>query len=126
VNIAQIGATEVGSTLHQNWGVYLLVPLKIELNWHEPEFNAALVDHYLLLISELHPTTDVPIAETELRVETVNKNARITLLEPGTSRFRSDADGFEPFTKCGLCRIFGESNCPGNGGDPAAAEEKCK
>lgn len=57
------------------------------LSWEEPEFNAPLVDHYLLLIYELETGSKLPDLETELRIETVNKNARITL-EPGTRKLK--------------------------------------
>jgi hypothetical protein len=43
------------------------------------------VNNYLIIIYEMEATSDIPNFETKLRVETVRKNARITLLEPGTS-----------------------------------------
>uniref|UniRef100_A0A915MG56 Fibronectin type-III domain-containing protein n=1 Tax=Meloidogyne javanica TaxID=6303 RepID=A0A915MG56_MELJA len=55
-----------------------------ELSWQEPEHNAKLVDHYLLYIYELETGSEKADLSTELRIETVSKEARINQLEPGT------------------------------------------
>nr|CAD2165398.1 unnamed protein product [Meloidogyne enterolobii] len=55
-----------------------------ELSWQEPEHNAKIVDHYLLYIYELETGSEKADLSTELRIETVSKEARINQLEPGT------------------------------------------
>jgi len=56
------------------------------LSWQEPEHNAKIVDHYLLYIYELETGSEKADLSTELRIETVSKEARINQLEPGTRK----------------------------------------
>uniref|UniRef100_A0A1I8BNQ0 Fibronectin type-III domain-containing protein n=1 Tax=Meloidogyne hapla TaxID=6305 RepID=A0A1I8BNQ0_MELHA len=55
-----------------------------ELSWQEPEHNSKLVDHYLIYIYELETSSEKADLSTELRIETMAKEARINQLEPGT------------------------------------------
>ena len=55
------------------------------MSWQEPEHNAKLVDHYLLYLYELETGTERADPATELRIETMAREARINQLEPGTS-----------------------------------------
>lgn len=61
--------------------------MKVELSWEKPEFNSALLDHYLLYIYEMEAGSEKPDLDTQLRVETINRRAKVTLLEPGTRKF---------------------------------------
>ncbi|CAK5073552.1 unnamed protein product [Meloidogyne enterolobii] len=61
--------------------------IEAELSWQEPEHNAKIVDHYLLYIYELETGSEKADLSTELRIETVSKEARINQLEPGTRKY---------------------------------------
>lgn len=65
---------------------------QVDLSWKQPEFNAHLVDHYLINLYEIDPNTDKIDPETEIRMATISKSARISVLEPGTRRKKTNSE----------------------------------